>query len=48
MIVHKGAKSIQWGKGSFSQQTIFRKLDIHMQRMKFDIYVILYTKSNLK
>ena len=36
------------GKGQSFQQMIFRKLDIHMQRMKFDTYLTPYTEINSK
>ena len=48
MIFDKGAKTIQWGKDSLFNKWWCWENDIHMQRMKLDPYLTLYTKGNSK
>lgn len=48
LILHKGAKAIQWGNNSFSQQMVLGNLDILMQKDDFSTYLILYKFLNLK
>ena len=45
IIFNKVAKIIIW-KEQTLQQVVLEQLDIHMQRMKLDPSLILYTKVN--
>ena len=44
MISQKDVNTIHWGKGSSFQQMSVEKLDIQMERMKLNPYLIPYTK----
>ena len=42
MIFDKEAKTTQWGKQQSFQQMMLEKLDIHVQRVKFEPYLAPY------
>ena len=47
MIFDNGTKIIQWGMDSLFNKWCCKN-DTHMQRMKLDPYLTLYTKGNSK